>query len=139
MYFHYKYTWKYKLFMSKIYFHTWSYQPNDFITSLWLLIKEILKFNVVHTWFSIVDLSHVLSDVLEPQLLGQTLSKTPLQTWWDLKDIAQQDREKSSFSIILNCYTSVILISPKKIFHEQDWLQFFCNVNFLKEIHLPIG
>ena len=52
-----------------------------------------------------MDLSHVLSYVSEPQLLGQNLSKTPLQTWWDLNDIAQQDREKSSFLIILKCFT----------------------------------
>ena len=32
------------LHVKKYYFHTQSYQPNDFITSLWLLIKEILKF-----------------------------------------------------------------------------------------------
>ena len=51
-----------------------------------------------------MDLSHVLSYVLEPQLLGKNLSKTPLQTWWDLKDIAEQDREKSSFLITWNCY-----------------------------------
>ena len=42
---------------------------------------------------------------LNPSFWEQNLSKTPLQTWWDLKDIAQQDREKSSFLIIWNCYT----------------------------------
>ena len=32
---------------------------------------------------------------LNPNFWDKTnLSKTPLQTWWDLKDIAQQDREK---------------------------------------------
>ena len=33
----------------------------------------------------------------------------------------------------------VISTSPKILFDQQDWLQSFCNLNFLKKQHLPVG
>ena len=33
----------------------------------------------------------------------------------------------------------VISTSPKTLFDQQDWLQSFCNLNFPKRLHLPVG
>ena len=74
-----------------------------------------------------MDLSHVLSYVLEPQLLRKNLWKTPLQTWWDLKDIAEQDREKSSFLITWNCYTRGLVAKEKHFRGNAQSFKIYAN------------
>ena len=74
-----------------------------------------------------MDLSHVLSYVLEPQLLGKNLSKTPLQTWWDLKDIEQQDRKKSSFLITWNCYIRGLVAKEKHFRGNAQSFKIYAN------------
>ena len=62
-----------------------------------------------------MDLSHVLSYLLEPQLLGQNLSKIPLQTWWDLKDIAEQEiAEQVIFDYLELLYKGVYIHTAQR-------------------------
>ena len=43
-----------------------------------------------------------------------------------------------SGKLLLVCTSPrVFQVARKKLFDEQHWLQFFCNLNFPKELHLP--
>ena len=52
---------------------------------------------------------------------------------------AEKVRACHSGKLQLTCTSPrVILKNEKKKLDEQDWLQFFCNVNFPQKIHLPV-